>query len=277
MLNEFDWHLDELYLGKKARKDRWYWNHSIKIGRKPAVDEDRQWKPAVAYCRYADDFVLIVKGTKREAEVIRDQCRDFLECNLKLTLNMDKTHITHVNDGFVFLGHRIIRKRGPNGKMRVVSGIPKAKSIAFAHALSKQLSGDYSGSMIDKVEKLNQKLKGWAQFYRHTDFTATVYDKIDRVVFWKLGHWLGRKFRTTVKSLLMKWCKRPKPNQAKTWVLFGKTNHGNLCGVSLYRLVSSPKLPFRWRLPEVNPYLRDEIRKTVTSGYSDVAMAIGHG
>lgn len=277
MLNEFDWHLDELYLGKKARKDRWYWNHSIKIGRKPAVDADRQWKPAVAYCRYADDFVLIVKGTKREAEVIRDQCRDFLESSLKLTLNMEKTHITHVNDGFVFLGHRIIRKCGPNGKMRVVSGIPKAKSIVFAHALSKQLSDDYSGSMIDKVEKLNQKLKGWAQFYRHTDFTARVYDKIDRVVFWKLGHWLGRKYRATVKSLLMKWCKRPAPNQAKTWVLFGKTNQGHVCGISLYRLVSSPKLPFRWRLPESNPYLRDEIRNTVTSGYSDVAMAVGHG
>jgi len=34
-----------------------------------------------------------------------------LEGTLKLTLNMDKTKITHVNDGFVFLGHRIIRKR----------------------------------------------------------------------------------------------------------------------------------------------------------------------
>src|SRR3546814_2082943 len=42
---------------------------------------------------------------------IREECRAFLEGNLKLTLNMDKTHITHVDDGFVFLGHRIIRRR----------------------------------------------------------------------------------------------------------------------------------------------------------------------
>jgi hypothetical protein len=53
---------------------------------------------------------------------------------------MDKTHITHVNDGFVFLGHRIIRKRGPKGSMRVVTGIPHVKAKAFTHALS----GDYS-------------------------------------------------------------------------------------------------------------------------------------
>ncbi len=276
MLNEFDQYLDKCYLGRKARQDRGYWNHSIKLRRKPAIDENRQWKPAVAYCRYADDFVVIVKGTKREAEVIRDQCRDFLEGRLKLTMNMDKSHITHVNDGFVFLGHRIIRKRGPKGNMRVVSGIPKGKAKAFAHSLSKLLSGDYSGSKIDKVEKLNQKLTGWAQFYRHTDFTAKVYSKIDHIVFWKLASWLARKYRCRIRSLLMKWYKQPEPNMAKTWVLFGKTDQGHLHGASLVRLVGSPKLPFRWRLPDSNPYLRTEIRNTVTSRYDDVAMAVGH-
>ncbi len=57
MLNEFDQYLDKHYLGKKARTDRDHWNHSIKIGRKVAIEENRQWKPAVAYCRYADDCV----------------------------------------------------------------------------------------------------------------------------------------------------------------------------------------------------------------------------
>ena len=276
MLHEFDQYLDACYLGKKARKDRWYWNRSIKLGRQVAIDQQRQWKPAVAYCRYADDFVVIVKGSKQEAEAIRKQCQSFLENNLKLTLHMEKTHITHVNDGFIFLGHRIIRKRGPKGNMRVVSGIPNVKAKAFAHTLSKSLSEDYSNSKIDKVEKLNSKLKGWAQFYRHTDYTAKVYSKIDRIVFWKLAFWLARKYKCSIKSLLMKWCKQPAPGQAKTWVLFGKTNRGNLFGISLTRLVSSPKLPFRWRLPESNPYLRVEDRKTITSRYSDVAMAVSH-
>ena len=276
MLNEFDQYLDECYVGKKARKDRWYWNHSIKVGSKPAIDQKRKWKAAVAYCRYADDFVITVKGSKKEAETIRNQCRDFLKDKLKLTLNMEKTHITHVNDGFVFLGHRIIRKRGPKGNMRVVSGIPNGKARTFAHSLSKELSDDYSNSKIDKVGKLNQKLKGWAKFYQHTDYTAKTYSKIDRVVFWKLANWLACKHRCSIKSLMMKWCKRPVPAKAKTWVLYGRSGQGNLCEISLYRLVSSPKLPFRWRLPEMNPYLREEIRNTVTSRYADVAMAVGH-
>ena len=57
--------------------------------------------------------MIVVKGTRAHAEAVREGCREFLEGELKLTLNMEKTHITHVNDGFVFLGHRVIRKRGP--------------------------------------------------------------------------------------------------------------------------------------------------------------------
>lgn len=188
---------------------------------------------------------------------------------------MEKTHITHVNDGFIFLGHRIIRKRGPRGNMQVVTTIPKVKAKAFTHALVKELSGDFSCSMIDKVEKINQKLSGWSQFYRHTDFTAMTYGRIDRVVFWKLALWLARKYKCRIKALLKKWCKRPEPKKAKTWVLFGKTNQGHLCGISLLRLVSSQKMPFKWRLPATNPYLLTEVRNTVTSRYSDIAMAVG--
>lgn len=44
-----------------------------------ALEENIQWKPAVAYCRYAD-FLVIVKCNKQQAEVIRDQCRIFLGC-----------------------------------------------------------------------------------------------------------------------------------------------------------------------------------------------------
>ena len=118
MLNEFDQWMEKNYLSKKVRKDRWAWNFGILKRRPIAVRENRQWRPAVAYCRYADDFAVVVKGTRAHAQEVREACRAFLEGELKLTLNMAKTHITHVNDGFVFLGHRIIRKRGPRGTDR---------------------------------------------------------------------------------------------------------------------------------------------------------------
>ena len=277
MLHEFDQWLEARYLSKKARKDRWAWNFGIQQRRPIALRENRQWKPAVAYCRYADDFVLIVKGKKAQAEALREECRSFLEEDLKLTLNMEKTRITHVNDGFVFLGHRIIRKRGPRGSMRPVTTIPKDKLRSFAYRLAKELSGNYSRNKIDLVEHLNRQLAGWANFYQFTDYTAVSYGKLDRILFWKLAHWLARKHRTTVKTLIKKWVRKPSEDKAKTWTLYGRSGKDNLCGIDLRRLVTSRKGTFRWRNPEVNPYLpREEQRNTVTSRYRDVAMAMGY-
>jgi RNA-directed DNA polymerase len=277
MLNEFDQWLERKYLSKKARKDRWYWNNTIKQRRPIATSEGRQWLPAVSYCRYADDFVIAVKGTKAHAQALREECREFLEETLMLTLNMDKTHITHVNDGFIFLGHRIIRKRGPRGTMRVVTIIPIGKFKNFAFKIVKELSGNYSENKIDMVVRLNRKLAGWSNFYMFTDFTAIIYSKLDRIIFWKLAHWLARKYRTSVKSLIKRWVRRPEDGKAKSWKLFGRNGKGNLCGVVLRRLVTSRKAQFRWRNPESNPYIpRDEIRHTVTSRYHDIAMALSH-
>jgi RNA-directed DNA polymerase len=276
MLHEFDAWLEAKYLSDKARKDRWAWNFGIKQGRPIAVRENRQWKPAIAYCRYADDFVVIVKGTKAHAEEIREECRAFLEGELKLTLNMDKTHITHVNDGFVFLGHRIIRKRGAHGRMSVVTTIPKEKAKGFVRKLTKTLSGNHSVSTVDMIASLNRQLAGWAAFYKFTDFTASVFRHIDHVMFWKLAHWLGHKYRSRIKPLMRKWYKAPEPGKAKTWLVYGRTERGDAIGKALHRLVSSPKAQFRWRNPEENPYIfRSETRRTVTSHYHDVAMAMG--
>jgi group II intron reverse transcriptase/maturase len=265
VLNEFDQWLETRYLSKKARKDRWYWNDSIKRQRPIALRENRQWKPAAAYCRYADDFVVIVKGTKAQAKAVRAECRAFLEDELKLTLNMAKTRVTHVDDGFDFLGHRIIRKRGPRGTMRPVTTIPKGKLRNFAAKLAKELSGNYSENKIDLVEKLNRQLAGWANFYRFTDYTAIMYGKVDRIVFWKLAHWLARKHRMSIKSLMRRWIRRPADGTATTWVLFGRSGNGNLCGIALRRLVTSRKDQFRWRNPAVNPYLLSEDRKPKTT------------
>ena len=277
VLNEFDHWLEAKYLSNKARKDRWYWNDSIKRQRPIALRENRQWQPAVAYCRYADDFVVIVKGTKAQAKAVREECRAFLEGELKLTLNMAKTHVTHVNDGFVFLGHRIIRKQGPRGTMRPVTTIPRDKLRNFAARLAKELSGNHSENTIDLIERLNRQLVGWANFYRFTDYTAVMYSKVDRIVFWKLAHWLARKYRTSIKSLMRQWIRRPADGTATTWVLFGRSGNGNLCGINLRRLVTSRKDQFRWRNPAINPYLLpDDGRSTVTSRYRDVAMALSH-
>lgn len=275
MLHEFDMWLHAKYLNDKARKDRWAWNDGIKKGRPITIRENRKWKPAVAYCRYADDFIAIVKGTKADAETIREELRDYLEGKLKLKLNMEKTRITHVNDGFVFLGHHVIRKRSSTGRMTVVTNIPEEKTKAFVRKLSDALSGEHDISSIDKVDRLNRQLVGWAAFYKFTDNTARTFKRIDNVVFWKLAHWLARKYRCRISQLMRKWFIAPSNTLTKTWVIFGTTKEGSRVCKPLRRLVGSKKAQFRWRNPEANPYIkRSEQRSTITSRYHDVAMAM---
>lgn len=56
------------------------------------------------FTRYADDWVLTFTGNLEEASKIRDILSDFLETQLKLTLDEDKTLITKLTSGFNFLG-----------------------------------------------------------------------------------------------------------------------------------------------------------------------------
>ncbi|WP_456153878.1 group II intron maturase-specific domain-containing protein [Roseibium aggregatum] len=160
--------------------------------------------------------------------------------------------------------------------MSVVTTIPREKAKAFVRKLTETLSGNHSVSTVDMIASLNRQLAGWAAFYKFTDFRAYVFRRIDHVVFWKLAHWLGHKYRCRIKPLMRKWFRPPEPGKAKTWLVYGRNKHGEAIGKDLQRLVSSPKAQFRWRNPEVNPYIfRSENRSTVTSRFNDVAMAMG--
>lgn len=277
MLHEFDKWMERIYLNKKVRKDRWAWNFGIQKQRPIAIKENRQWRPAISYCRYADDFVVIVKGTKQHAKEVRELCRCFLEDELKLTLNMEKTKITHVNDGFVFLGHHIIRKRGPKGYMRVTTNIPWDRYRRFVRKLVNQLSENYSLNVLDMIDSLNRQIVGWVNFYQHTDYTACIYKKVDHSVFWKFGHWLARKFRTKFPTLMQKYFKLVEGNSAKTWVFRGRNSWNNQYReCALKRLVKSRKMPFKWKNPSANPYLYEPPKSYKESRYEEIAFAISN-
>lgn len=67
----------------------------------------------VKYVRYVDDFLIGVIGSKSNCIVIRKEIKDFLEKELELTLNVDKTKITHsLEDHALFLGYRIHGTKG---------------------------------------------------------------------------------------------------------------------------------------------------------------------
>jgi group II intron reverse transcriptase/maturase len=104
----------------------------------PAVAVDPQYKQ-MQYCRYADDFIISVIGSKQDAEVIKANIGQFLREKLKLTMSDEKTKVTHCKDKARFLGYDITipkyvsLKRNKRGKVvrsvsrRIVLYVPYEK------------------------------------------------------------------------------------------------------------------------------------------------------
>jgi retron-type reverse transcriptase len=76
------------------------------------------------FIRYADDFVFLLQGSKAEALVIKEDITNFLLKFTGLELNADKTLVTHITEGFHFLGAfvKMQRRVGFMMKNRTTTG-----------------------------------------------------------------------------------------------------------------------------------------------------------
>ncbi len=85
-------------------------------------------RPTWRIIRCADDFVILVHGSREDAQALREDVARTL-APLGLRLSPDKTQVVHMSDGFDFLGFRIRwkRKRGTN-KWYVYTFIPTGPS-----------------------------------------------------------------------------------------------------------------------------------------------------
>jgi group II intron reverse transcriptase/maturase len=70
----------------------------------------------VVYIRYADDFLIGVIGSKRDAETIKTEVGAFLKDSLKLDLSAEKTLVTNAKDKARFLSFDIYSNRSKDIK-----------------------------------------------------------------------------------------------------------------------------------------------------------------
>ena len=158
-----------------------------------------------AYIRYADDFVILCNGTKEQAHVMRTEVRNFLASDLRLTLAMEKTKVTHLNDGFDFLGFTVQRSMGHNGM--------KTKVLISSKGLKKHLGAiqvatspdTHEDSVSLKIKALNRIIAGWCRYYQYTSKAVSQFSKLDRKTFWMMAHWLGRKFKLAMSAVIRRF------------------------------------------------------------------------
>jgi RNA-directed DNA polymerase len=146
-------------------------------------------RPTWRITRYADDFVILVHGSREDTEALREDVARVLAI-MGLRLSPAKTQVVHMSDGFSFLGFRIRwkRKRGTN-KWYVYTFIDarpvrtlKAKIRALTHKTSQW-------DLASVLTRLGQIMRGWANYFKHAVAKRT-FSKLDDFTFWRLAHLL---------------------------------------------------------------------------------------
>ena len=152
----------------------------------------RKGLPNYRLVRFADDFVVLVHGTQSDAEALRAEIGELLGRELKMTLSVDKTHITHIDDGFVFLGFRIQRRRRGDGR-RVVLTIPSKQALAAVMHKIKQATRTGTSLRLGQVlRKVNPILRGWAAYFRYGASKQT-FAYLGWYAWWRMIYWIRRK------------------------------------------------------------------------------------
>ena len=163
--------------------------------------------------RYADDFVIVSNATKAGVKATKQAIQQFLENELHLTLSEEKTVITHVNDGFDFLGFHIQRRRF--GDRWAVHLRPATKAKERVKRKLKDLTSSNWTWMDEhtRLTTLNAIVRGWAEYYRYTSLMADI-EEITRFAWFRYFYWLLQKHKGSRKQQLIR---------EKTRLLHGRT------------------------------------------------------
>jgi RNA-directed DNA polymerase len=158
---------------------------------------------AVQMFRYADDWILVIRGTQAQAQDIKEACKAFLRDDMGLELSEEKTRITHIEDGFDFLGFRIFRCNTPSDGRKVgVFMRPTEKGLKRVQAKIKTMttSSTTNDDYTNKIQAVNAVVRGWATYYRAVNPTET-FHKLDNYIWLRLRKWLEKKYRIGPKEV----------------------------------------------------------------------------
>ena len=165
------------------------------------------------YVRYADDFLLLTNGTRKRAEQKLQWTKDFVERELKLTLNEKKTSLTHGEDGGIeFLGYRIEPshpKQGGGAKTKVPRRAIQDVKTAIRRRCGKDASTDVSTR--NRMRGLNSVLRGWAEYYKYATQASKVFPEVQSFAWQKMSCWLAKKFRCSRKTLFSDIAEKTNP------------------------------------------------------------------
>ena len=205
--------LDEIDRLKAERKDV------------PASDAfDPKYK-RLRYCRYADDFLIGVIGSKMEARQIMADVGKFLTDNLKLTVSTEKSGIRKASDGARFLGYDVCTNTNRNAHRASFAGrrvvrrgladrlqlrVPRDRVVRFVNGKG---WGDYDAfrprqrpaltfaSDVEIALAYNAELRGFANYYALADDVKRKLNKASYMALMSCVKTIAAKHRTSARAI----------------------------------------------------------------------------
>jgi RNA-directed DNA polymerase len=148
------------------------------------------------FVRYADDWVVLVSGTRAHAEVLRDEVAVLLR-PMGLRLSEEKTRIVHIDEGFDFLGFRIQRHQKRGTGNRFVYTYPSKKALASIKDKVRSMTRGATGQSLSVLlHRLNPVLRGWTNYFQHGVSKAT-FNYLRQFTWQRVLCWLRHKHRRT--------------------------------------------------------------------------------
>lgn len=150
-------------------------------------------KIKVQCVRYADDFVV----TAASKELLEDEVKPWVEQFLSVrgvALSQAKTQITHINQGFDFLGWNFRKyvPKSPYRKAKLLIKPSKKNASAFYRKVREIIKNSGALTQDALIGQLNPVLKGWAQYHSPVVAKQT-FSKLDSLIFWRLWRWAKRR------------------------------------------------------------------------------------
>ncbi|MFD5737844.1 group II intron reverse transcriptase/maturase [Streptomyces sioyaensis] len=183
-LSALDEYVDEMAGGPRSKR----WERSKRRG---------QGLANYRLVRYADDFAIMVSGTKVHADALFDGLVAVLS-TLGLRLAWEKTRVVHIDEGLDFLGWRIQRhlKRGTASTYFVYT-YPAAKSVRSVMEKVRTICwSDVNLPLSVVLHRLNSLLRGWTTYFR-PGVSSRAFQYLRAFTWHQVGGWLRRKHRKT--------------------------------------------------------------------------------
>ena len=161
-------------------------------------------RPNVRFARYADDWcVFVTRGSKGYAERLRDRIGVFLARHCGVELSMEKTRLTHVRDGFDFLGFHLQLGIAHRGVYVPKIRVPRRALTNGIRRLNEAMRWQPTQeSGAARLVRGSAVVVGWANYYRIAHDFKRVANQLDYHAFWIGVKALCRRYDITAAQCI---------------------------------------------------------------------------